>query len=588
MTKQDDVFKKIAESLLVDYTSVYYVNAVTNEYCWYAVNSEFHSLNLEPGGDDFFENIKEDCKKVVYEEDQHLFLEGFKKETLLAEVEKGAMHSIEYRLMINGAPVWHALRVIRGLENTGDYIILGVINIDAEHRRREEEKETARQKEIYNQITSSLAAQYDTLYYIDLETNRYAEISATDEYKKLNVPATGNDFFADSRRTSKVYVHPDDVDEVIALHFKDRMLKNLKHRNSFSKTWRLVVNGQVKHIRHTEIMASDGKHIIVCIENIDDEVKAQLELKESKQKSATYSQIAESLAAQYDLIYYVNAETGYYKEFATHKIYGELEIQEEGDDFFGTAEKNADKLIFPEDKQRIKLFLKKDNLITQLETSRRISQDYRMVVGGGEPQYTRMNVSWSSDKTHFIICIENREEFVKKEMEQLQALSIANETARRDSLTGIRNMTAYQEFEAGLQKDVEEKDVESFGIAVCDLNDLKTVNDTQGHAAGDKLIKDASKMLCEHFTHGAVFRIGGDEFAVILQEKGFDTMEETIAAFNSKVEEHIKTKEVVIATGYSVLKEGDDRLHDVFERADHMMYARKKQLKEMGAPSRQE
>ena len=531
MTKQDDVFKKIAESLLVDYTSVYYVNAVTNEYCWYAVNSEFHSLNLEPGGDDFFENIKEDCKKAVYEEDQHLFLEGFKKETLLAEVEKGAMHSIEYRLMINGAPVWHALRVIRGLENTGDYIILGVINIDAEHRRREEEKETARQKEIYNQITSSLAAQYDTLYYIDLETNRYVEISATDEYKKLNVPATGNDFFADSRRTSKVYVHPDDVDEVIALHFKDRMLKNLKHRNSFSKTWRLVVNGLVKHIRHTEIMASDGKHIIVCIENIDDEVKAQLELKESKQKSATYSQIAESLAAQYDLIYYVNAETGYFKEFATHKIYGELEIQEEGDDFFGTAEKNADKLIFPEDKQRIKLFLKKDNLITQLETSRRISQDYRMVVGGGEPQYTRMNVSWSSDKTHFIICIENREEFVKKEMEQLQALSIANETARRDSLTGIRNMTAYQEFEAGLQKDVEEKDVESFGIAVCDLNDLKTVNDTQGHKAGDEYIKDACRLICRVFAHCPVFRVGGDEFAVILRDKEYNDRNDLVAAF---------------------------------------------------------
>lgn len=583
MTKQDDVFKKIAESLLVDYTSVYYVNAVTNEYCWYAVNSEFHSLNLEPGGDDFFENIKEDCKKAVYEEDQHLFLEGFKKETLLAEVEKGAMHSIEYRLMINGAPVWHALRVIRGLENTGDYIILGVINIDAEHRRREEEKETARQKEIYNQITSSLAAQYDTLYYIDLETNQYVEISATDEYKKLNVPATGNDFFADSRRTSKVYVHPDDVDEVIALHFKDRMLKNLKHRNSFSKTWRLVINGQVKHIRHTEIMASDGKHIIVCIENIDDEVKAQLELKESKQKSATYSQIAERLAAQYDLIYYVNAETGYFKEFATHKIYGELEIQEEGDDFFGTAEKNADKLIFPEDKQRIKLFLKKDNLITQLETSRRISQDYRMVVGGGEPQYTRMNVSWSSDKTHFIICIENREEFVKKEMEQLQALSIANETARRDSLTGIRNMTAYQEFEAGLQKDVEEKDVESFGIAVCDLNDLKTVNDTQGHKAGDEYIKDACRLICRVFAHCPVFRVGGDEFAVILRDKEYNDRNDLVAAFKRQIEDNVRIGSgPVVALGLAdYMPSSDSSVEEVFKRADSRMYEDKARLKEL-------
>ena len=57
MTRQDDIFKKIAESLLTDYSSVYYVNAVTNEYFWYSVNPEFHSLSLEQGGDDFFKNI---------------------------------------------------------------------------------------------------------------------------------------------------------------------------------------------------------------------------------------------------------------------------------------------------------------------------------------------------------------------------------------------------------------------------------------------------------------------------------------------------------------------------------------------------
>ena len=583
MTKQDDVFKKIAESLLVDYTSVYYVNAVTNEYCWYSVNSEFHSLNLEQGGEDFFENIKEDCKKVVCEEDQHLFLEGFKKETLLSAVEKGGMFSIEYRLMINGVPTWHALRIIRGLEEASDYIILGVINIDTEHHRREEEKETARQKEIYNQITSSLAAQYDTLYYIDLETNQYVEISATDEYKKLNVPATGNDFFADSRRTSKVYVHPDDVQGVISLHYKDTMLKNLKHRNSFSKAWRLVIGDQVKHIRHTEIMANDGKHLIVCIENIDDEVKAQLELSETKQKSTTYTQIAESLAAQYDLIYYVNAETGYYKEFATHKIYGELEIQEEGEDFFAAAEKNADRVIFPEDRQRIKLFLNKDNLITQLETNRRLPQDYRMVVGNGEPQYTRMNVSWSSDKTHFIICIENREEFVKKEMEQLQALSMANETARRDSLTGIRNLTAFQEFYAGLQKDVDEKTIENYGIAICDLNDLKLVNDTQGHKAGDEYIKDACRLICRLFAHCPVFRVGGDEFIIVIKENDYKDRNDLVAAFRRQIEDNVRIGSgPVIALGLAdYMPSTDTSVEEVMKRADSRMYEDKTRLKEL-------
>ena len=50
MTEQERIFNKIAEALLVDYSSVYYVNAVTNEYYWYSVNPQFHSLSLEQGG----------------------------------------------------------------------------------------------------------------------------------------------------------------------------------------------------------------------------------------------------------------------------------------------------------------------------------------------------------------------------------------------------------------------------------------------------------------------------------------------------------------------------------------------------------
>ena len=72
-------------------------------------------------------------------------------------MKKGSMQSIDYRLMINGVPTWHSLRMIRGLEEDNDYVILGVLNIDEEYKRKEAEKETARQKEIYNQITASLA-----------------------------------------------------------------------------------------------------------------------------------------------------------------------------------------------------------------------------------------------------------------------------------------------------------------------------------------------------------------------------------------------------------------------------------------------
>ncbi len=158
--------------------------------------------------------------------------------------------------------------------------------------------------------------------------------------------------------------------------------------------------------------------------------------------------------------------------------------------------------------------------------------------------------------------------------------------ANTDSLTGVRNKHAYSDAENYLNLRIRDNDIDKLAIVVCDINGLKAVNDTKGHAAGDKLIKDATALICEHFTHGAVYRIGGDEFAVILQEKGVDTLKEVVAEFNGIVEGNIKKKKVVVSIGYSELKPTDLLVHDVFERADRMMYKRKKQLKEMGAATR--
>ena len=158
--------------------------------------------------------------------------------------------------------------------------------------------------------------------------------------------------------------------------------------------------------------------------------------------------------------------------------------------------------------------------------------------------------------------------------------------ANTDSLTGIRNKHAYSEAEALLNQRIRQNDIDKLGVVVCDINGLKLANDTLGHAAGDKLIKDACSLICEYFTHGAVYRIGGDEFVVILQEKGFDTMHEVIEDINRVIEYNIKNKEVVIAIGHSELTKDDQLVHDVFERADKMMYQRKQELKQMGAPTR--
>ncbi len=158
--------------------------------------------------------------------------------------------------------------------------------------------------------------------------------------------------------------------------------------------------------------------------------------------------------------------------------------------------------------------------------------------------------------------------------------------ANTDSMTGLLNKHAYSEKESIINKKIAEGSIEKLGVIVADINGLKDVNDQKGHAAGDKLIKDASRLICEYLKPGMVFRIGGDEFTVIIEENGFDSIDRAIGELNRKVEDNIKTDEVVISIGYSVLTVGDKKLHDVFERADKLMYERKLQLKAMGAKAR--
>lgn len=172
----------------------------------------------------------------------------------------------------------------------------------------------------------------------------------------------------------------------------------------------------------------------------------------------------------------------------------------------------------------------------------------------------------------------------KLEAEQENSRTFRN-MANTDSLTGVRNKHAYSENEAAINQKIQAGELEKLAVIVGDINGLKYVNDTFGHAAGDQLIKDACALVCEYFTHGAVYRIGGDEFVIVLQGKGFDTMDDVIRALNRKVEENIKHNAVVISLGYSVLGPDDQLLRDVFERADQMMYERKKELKSMGALS---
>lgn len=159
-----------------------------------------------------------------------------------------------------------------------------------------------------------------------------------------------------------------------------------------------------------------------------------------------------------------------------------------------------------------------------------------------------------------------------------------NALAYRDSLTGIKNSTAYTEAIEELNKEIN-LGAPNFGVIVADINNLKKTNDTYGHDVGNDLIVHASKTLTETFKTSAVFRIGGDEFVVILRgkdlEKYHTLIEKMDAAFAS---EYITFNDievpVLVARGVAVFDPAIDRVYtDVFAKADHAMYMHKEASK---------
>ncbi len=116
---------------------------------------------------------------------------------------------------------------------------------------------------------------------------------------------------------------------------------------------------------------------------------------------------------------------------------------------------------------------------------------------------------------------------------------------------------------------------------------LKKINDTLGHKAGDEYIRSACEMLCRYFKHSPVFRIGGDEFVVLLQGGDYEARETILREFNALIEENIREGRVVASLGLAVYDHGKDQsFHEAFKRADDLMYERKMQLKSMGAVTR--
>ena len=294
-----------------------------------------------------------------------------------------------------------------------------------------------------------------------------------------------------------------------------------------------------------------------------------------------FDQVSHTLAKQFDSMYYVEIETGNFIEFFHSEMLSGLKLPEQGNDFFSFLSEQAKRTVHPDDLDYVLSLIDKEKLLKKLTESNSSLIVFRFVLDGKIMHVCHFSIL-CDDKKHILGCIRNIEsEFIEKE-EQENLLQSVERLARLDELTGIKNKNAFSEHVREIDEMINGDEQDPvFGVVMCDINDLKRINDTRGHSFGDEAIQKACRMICEIFEESSVYRVGGDEFVVILTGDDFLNRESLLETLKlkSKINGRYRIGPVV-ACGEAKYNPGVDRnFQEVYNRADGRMYANKTELK---------
>ena len=180
------------------------------------------------------------------------------------------------------------------------------------------------------------------------------------------------------------------------------------------------------------------------------------------------------------------------------------------------------------------------------------------------------------DNIHYLDNLKIAEDEIHNRDEKINELGYL---ALRDGMTNVGNKTAFTASVADI------KDNDEYGIVLMDVNNLKMINDVYGHAAGDSYLKGCSKLICDVYQHSPVFRIGGDEFAVILKGKDYENRDALMNEFTDNLEKIWTEKEDDPCARYSVSAGMADSTtcrspRETIKTADDIMYENKRRFKE--------
>ncbi len=432
---------------------------------------------------------------------------------------------------------------------------------------------------IFTHIAQALANGFMALYYVDLLTEEFIEFHSDAEDGSLTEVRRAWHFFEEAQDAAEMNVYHEDRDEVIRAMDRKTLEAALDQNNVFMMTYRVNTENGPMYVSMKVIrMQDDKRYMILSMTDVDEQMKQRHAAQRVQEEQTAYSRIS-ALAGDFLCIYIIVPETGRYREYSSAAGFDSFAMPYEGENFFSDLRQNSIKHVYQEDQNRVFTALTMENVLEEVDKNGIFTLSYRVMINE-EPRYVQLKTAIveEQDGRRLVVGVNDIDAQVRQEEEYSRRLAQARIEANIDALTGVKNRNAYRVYEERLNAQIEMNRAPDFALVILDVNDLKKVNDNEGHKAGDQLLRDACRIICTTFKRSPVFRVGGDEFAVLCQGDDFSRLDELLEHMNGHNEEAVENGGVVIALGMSVYKQ-DAKVSQVYERADQKMYENKSYLK---------
>ena len=445
-----------------------------------------------------------------------------------------------------------------------------VLSVRSDHFTRNQE---AREAAFHRAFTDMNLCEY----YVDLQENTF---------ESMKVKGSLQEIFNKSRTWDELiqmflnnYVCPESKEAVAQIYNREYIMKELrKITGELSQECKAVFDGELRIIRNV-VMEGDAdengevRHAMIFLRDVTDSKNAEKERRAMLKQNIAMDQLIQGVTRIVERFAVCDLDSGIYEYY---EMNNESYYNPTGDYRELLQRMSGEYVVLTE-----KINIQMDDLLSP--------EHLRKVIMSEDDLYTfeYCTLDRSSYKVMSVIPVEWKGSILSKVMLIAQDIGQKHELeklANTDALTGLYNERYLSE---RLKRNG--KLHKKFAMFYLDLDRFKPVNDTYGHDMGDRLLKAVSRRLCKCIRKtDYAFRIGGDEFSLIIEEGNINDefCEMMVRRIKSVIDRPFDIEgrllSVDTSCGYAIYPEHSQKIDEIRIMADHRMYEDKTQKRKCG------